>query len=894
MSSDIKLAGLTCEYLENPFGIDTRRPRLSWQLVSERPEVLQTAWQVQVHEDDNLLWDSGMVESEQSTLVTYAGPTLRSRQRCIWRVRVWTGDETPTAWSETAGWEMGLLQTEDWQARWIDPEDEIDPKAFKPAPYLRRDFEFGGPVRSARLYATAQGLYELWLNGRRVGDRMMTPGWSAYHTRLEFQTYDVTDLLQPGDNSLGAILGDGWWRGKVSIDSQRNTYGERLALLLQLEVTLADGSVVVVCSDADWRTRSGPILKSDWKDGEVYDARLELPGWCKTGYDERDWHPVRVVDHPRDHLAASIAPPVRKMERFTPQLLKSRSGQTILDFGQNISGHVQYRVQGPAGTTVKLTHVEALDREGDVAPAQTFLNMDRLLQEVHYTLRGGAVEEYAPRFTSQGFRYVRLEGWPGEPQPEDFEAVAIYSDMPASGHFSCSNPALNQLHSNVLWSMKGNFMDIPTDCPTRERAGWTGDAQVFARAGATLMHCAGFFTRWLQDLAAEQKPDGMVPNLIPNPYHAPGKGNFLITATAGSAGWADAAIMLPWALYQCYGDCELVARQYDSMRAWYGFMRQRSRQTHWVRRFSPRSLLSPQRRRRLRLLQDRGYHWGEWLEPGNSMPAIFAGLITRMLFSCPSVASAYHKHSADLMAQIAGLLGHADEAQTYRDEAAAIRSAWAAEFIAADGSIRPDTQASYVRALAFDLAPGELRARVLQQLLRKISEADNHVGTGFLATGMLCEVLAAEGHADLAWELLLQESDPSWLYAIDKGATTIWESWDAVREDGSTFGSHNHYSKGVVAEFLYRRVAGIEIAAPGYQRILFQPAPGGGLTQVQASIQTMYGEVASAWQLEEGRFRLEVRIPPNTRAEIRLPDGSAPLTAGSGRHDWSCKLREND
>ncbi|MCY4021862.1 MAG: glycoside hydrolase family 78 protein [Anaerolineaceae bacterium] len=890
MNRDVSVTNLVCEYQHNPLGIDAPRPRFSWQLVTGRPGTMQSAWQIQVHEEGVLLWDSGRVKSGQSTHVSYGGPPLRSRQRCNWRVRVWTGSVAVSAWSRAASWETGLMQTADWQADWIDPEGDIDPQAFKPAPFLRRDFDLDANVRSARLYATAHGLYELWLNGQRVGDRWMTPGWSAYHTRLEYQTYDVTDLLRPGANALGAILGDGWWRGKLSLDSKRNSYGERLALLLQLEITLADGSQVVVTSDDEWRaTSDGPVRKSDWKDGEIYDARREMPGWNEPGFNARGWHAARVVDHAKDLLAASSSPPVRRAERFTPVVLKSPGGQTILDFGQNISGHVQFRVQGPAGTQVKLSHVEALGKTGEVEPAQTFLNADRLLQEVHYTLRGEGEEIYAPRFTSQGFRYARLEGWPGEPRPEDFEAVAIYSDMPTTGHFACSNEALNQLHSNVLWSMKGNFMDVPTDCPTRERAGWTGDAQVFARAGATLMDCATFFSRWLRDLTAEQKADGLVPNLVPNPYHD-GKGMFLVRSTEGSAGWADAAIMVPWALYQSFGDREVLERQYDSMLAWYDFMRRRARKTHWLRRLSPHSLLSPGRRRRLQVLQDRGYHWGEWLEPDDAFPWIFFGLINRLLFSAPYVASAYHKHCADLMAQSAEVLGKADEARQFRDEASAIRAAWSEEFIAADGRLKPDKQASYVRALAFDLAPAELRPKLLQQLLRKLQEDDYHVGTGFLSTGMLCEVLAAEGHADLAWKLLLQESIPSWLYAINKGATTIWETWEAVREDGSGFGSHNHYSKGVVVEFLYRRVAGIEIAAPGYRRIRIQPSPGGGLTWARASIQTLYGEVSSSWRIEGGDFRLEARIPPNTTAEVCLPDGSEPFSVASGLHSWHCRL----
>ncbi|MEM8532199.1 MAG: glycoside hydrolase family 78 protein [Chloroflexota bacterium] len=897
MTHTITVTALTCEYLTNPLGIDVTTPRLSWQLTADHPNVSQVAYHIQVSDEHGVVWDSGRVDSCQSVLVRYGGPTLISRQRYRWRVRVWANGEHTSEWSDEAWWEMGLLNRGDWQAQWIDPEGDIAPEAFKPAPYLRRTFTLDQPVRSARIYATAHGLYELHLNGQRVGDQVMTPGWTSYHHRLQYQVYDVTDLLNTGQNAIGAIVGDGWWRGKVGFESLRNTYGERLALLVQLHITYEDGSETSITTDEHWKTTTGPIIKSDFKDGEIYDARLEIPHWNTPDFDDCQWKVVTVVNHKYNHLIAEITPPVRKKEAFHPiYIITTPAGQTVLDFSQNISGWVRMSISGPAGTTIKLTHGEALDKDGNFPPGVKLPipGSDQLLQETHYTLKGQGVEVFEPHFTSQGFRYVWLEGYPGIPNPNEFTAIAIYSDMPQTGTFACSSKQITQLHNNVVWSMKGNFMDIPTDCPTRERAGWTGDAQVFARTGATLMQTSGFFNKWLQDLATDQKPNGIVPNFIPDPYQPTHKEDLLVTGTEGSAGWGDAAVIIPWELYWCFGDTDILEQQYSSMVAWFNYVHKRAQHTHWVRKISPSYWLDTSQPAHWKTLWDTNYHWGEWLEPDKSFAHIIPGILYRLVFSSPTVASAYYKHITDVMTYTAAVLGKPAEARYYRQLSEQIREAYTAMFVKPDGSMEPDTQASYVRLLQFNLVPEEMRPRVVQQLLRLIHAADLHVGTGFLSTGFLCRVLAEEGHADVAYALLNQDTTPSWLYAINRGATTIWEMWEAIKPDGSIEGSHNHYSKGTIAEFLYRIVAGIEIGAPGYQHIIFQPKPGGGLTWARSSHQSMYGEIAAAWQIEEGTFSFEVVVPPNTTAEIRLPDKSAPISVGSGQHRLSCAWKQQE
>ncbi len=875
---------LRCEYLENPLGIDVLKPRLSWQLISDQRGAVQSAYQIQVFSEKGLLWDTGKILSGQSNQIPYAGPDLRSGQRCDWKVRAWDEQGQPSDWSDQAAWEMGLLDPAQWSADWIEPRWEEDPKAFKPCPYFRLPFSINKPVLSARLAITCHGLYEASINGQPVGDQVFAPGYTTYPVRLQYQVYDVSSQVQAGENVIGAILGDGWYRGKIYIMDARNVYGPCLGLLAQLNILYTDGSEELITTHKDWKVKTGPILKSDMKDGEVYDARLEMPGWNAPGFNDSGWQPVRVAHFSKDNLVASMGVPVRKKEHFTPvAVMKTPNGETVVDMGQNFAGVVRLKVKGPQGTVVKLRHGEALDKEGNFTLANLNLNPNSangLRQEIEYTLKGDGEEIYEPHFTVHGFRYVKVDGYPGELTHDALTGIAIYSDMPPTGSFSCSDVQINQLHHNIQWSQKSNFLDLPTDCPTRERAGWTGDAQIFVRTGSYLMNTAAFFTKWLKDLKAGQYADGMVSNFSPNPFGPDKKsaGGGLLTALEGSSGWGDAAVIIPWTIYLTFGDKQILAEQYESMKAWVEYERKCASKMNWVKYLNPRIVFNAERRQRQKFIWDTSYQWGEWLEPGDSTPIKMGiGVLQRVLFGEPLVATAYFAYSSSLLAETAQILGKNEDARIYQELAEQVKQAYMAEFLDRDGHINPDKQASYVRVLQFGLLPDQLRPAVVDHLVRLVNQAGVHIGTGFLSTPFLCSVLGENGHLDLAYALLNQKTIPSWLYSVTKGATTIWESWEGIKEDGTPNASLNHYSYGAVGGWLQRVVAGLEIGEPGYKRILIQPHPGGGLTQASATYQSIYGEIESGWELLDHEFKLNVKIPPNTSARVVIPK-TGPIT----------------
>jgi len=896
---------LMCRNEKDPLGIDDRTPRLSWRFHPDRRGASQSAYQIQVDSNpsfdlpsERLIWDTGKVVSGDSLHHLYQGAPLQTCQRYYWRVRAWDEAGQGGPWSDAAWWEMGLLDPVEWRAVWIEPETEIDPLAFKPCPYLRRSFILGpAPLERARIYVTSHGVYELSLNGRIVGDQVLPPGFTSYHRRLQYQTYDVTDPLREGENVVGVILGDGWYRGKTDALSFRNLYGQAVGLLLQLHIIDAQRRELWVGTDGEWRTATGPLLKSDLKDGEIYDARLEMRGWNEPGFDAGSWRPVRVVEHPKDNLVAQAGPPIRRHETFTPAILKTPDGGTVLDMGQNMAGRVRMRVRGPAGATVVVRRGETLDEQGNFTMKNLnvsqllhkLFKLDVLLQEDRYTLRGGETETYEPRFTYHGFRYVRVDGYPGEPRAEDFLGIALYSDMRMTGSFECSDPLLNRLHRNIEWSMKSNFVDIPTDCPQRERSGWTGDAQVFARTASFLMETLPFFRKWLRDLSADQRPDGMVPNVVPDPSLHTDAG--IIGRTNGSAGWSDAAVTIPWVLYECSGDRGILEEQYASMKAWVSFVEERSRASHWSRWLNP--LRWADRHGDEAFLCDTGYHWGEWQEPDLNP---FIQMLYNFVFSRPDVATAFHAFTTRLLARAAEILGHAEDARHFGERSEAVRRAWARAFVRPDGRIRPDRQASYVRALAFDLLPPEARAGAAKRLVELLRKADYHLSTGFLSTPFLCPVLSRFGYEDVAYRILMQRTPPSWLYPVTRGATTVWEFWEAIRQDGTVgMGSHNHYSPGSVGSWLFDTVCGIQTEPdiPGYKAIRISPRPGGGLTRACATYRSPYGDIESSWEIRDGRIRLDVRVPPNTTAIVQLPgaaaenvtEGGVPLASVAGVHD---------
>ena len=890
--STTTLQRLRCEYQQNPLGIDVRQPRLSWQLVSDQRGAVQSAYQVQAAESaealavgGDLLWDSGKVASDQSLHVAYAGPALHSTQRCCWRVRAWDGAGLPTAWSaDAAAWEMGLLGASDWSAGWITPDWEEDVTQSQPAPLLRRSFTLDGAVKSARVYVTALGLYELHLNGQRVGDGQLTPGWTSYDDRLQVQTYNVTGLLKTGDNALGAMLADGWYRGWLGFENNRNTFGKQLALLLELRVTYADGRTTVITSDDHWHAALGPIRMADIYNGETYDARLEQAGWDAAGFDERAWRGVRQLEYSKEILVAQFGPFVRRQEELKPRaILLSPAGETIYDFGQNMVGWVRLQVQGPAGATVTLQHAEVLDQQGNFYTA----NLRQAKQTVQYTLKGQGVEVFEPRFTFMGFQFVKVEGFPGEPTLDSLTGVVVHSDMPSSGSFECSNPLINQLQHNIVWGQKGNFVDVPTDCPQRdERLGWTGDAQVFVRTATFNRDVAGFFTKWLRDLAADQLPNGIVPNVVPNVMGRAAPSPFEV---GGSSAWGDAGVIVPWTIYLAYGDRRILEEQYVSMSAWVNFIREQAGEKY---------------------LWDSGFHFGDWLDYRG-----LGGMEAVPATDRELVATAFYAYSTHLLMNTAQVLGKTDDAARLADQLAKVKAAFLKEFVAPGGRVASGSQTSYVLALHYDLLPEELRPSAAARLAQKVREFGYHLTTGFVGTPYLCHVLSRFGYTDLAYELLNQETYPSWLYPVKMGATTIWERWDGIKPDGSFqdagMNSYNHYAYGAIGEWLYRVAAGIEIdpQQAGYKHILIQPQPGGGLTQVRAAYQSPYGEIVSAWQLSAQDFRLQATIPANTSATVRIPatdlaqvtesgqavagaflkDGAVEVQIGSGQYDFTSR-----
>lgn len=867
----LDVTALRVEYLSNPLGIDAPRPRLSWRITSDTRNTLQAAYQLQVgatptdlDRGSALLWDSGRITSDASVFVAYAGPPLQSRTRYYWRVRVWDSTGRVSRWSSAALWETGLLHAADWNARWVGPAASSGDSLPSPSPLLRRAFRVNGPIRSARVYVTSLGLYELYLNGRRVGDQVFTPGWTSYRHRLQYQTYDVTGLLGPGANAIGAVLGDGWYRGYLGFFGQRNLYGRRLALFLQLEIRYQDGRVERVVSDTDWKTDTGPILSSDIYRGETYDARQERDGWAAPGYDDHDWSPAALVEPPPATLLASVSPPVRRVRELHPvSIERAPSGETVFDLGQNFTGWARLTVRGSPGTTITLRYAEVLDKSGDLYTA----NLRGASQTDRYTLAGNGTERYEPHFTFHGFRYVAVAGLPGPAATGTITGIALSSDLAQTGQFETSDTLLNRLQRNIVWGERSNFLDVPTDCPQRdERLGWTGDAQVFSRTAAFNMDVSGFFAKWLADLAADQDTSGIVPWVIPNLF-----GDSI--HFGGTAGWSDAAVIIPWTMYQAYGDRELLERQYPSMRAWVDYARRRADAD---------------------LIWRPGWQFGDWLALHSDDPS-YPGATT----GTDLIATAFLAHSADLVGRAAAALDRADDAAKYAGLYRAVRAAFDREFVSAAGRVGENTQTSYALALAFDLLPDSIVPVAVDRLAQGVRARGVHLTTGFLGTPVLLHALSGNGHASLAFELLTQRSYPSWLYPITRGATTMWERWDGIRPDSSFedpgMNSFNHYAFGAVGDWMYRNIGGIDLdpAAPAYQRSRIAPRVGAGLTSARASLDTPYGILASAWSIHGGQFALDVTVPANTTAEVTL--WSTPVGAVlEGGHPVRGEQRGND
>lgn len=832
------------EYMKNPMGLDICAPFLSWNCSGG---LRQTAYRIVAVSGSETIWDSGKVETRD--MGCRFGGELHSRQRISWKICLWDENGEPGPWSEEATFEMAFLEKSQWQAKWINPELTLDETQRQPASYLRRKFTLNA-WQTGRLYITCHGVYAAYLNGKRVSDFILAPGTTEYAKRLYYQVYDVTDALQRGENELLVVLGDGWYRGNNGIDGRCNLFGKDIALLCQLET---DGQVQV-CSDESWEaSQNGAIRFNDLQDGEVCEA------FRGNG---TDFHGVKVKDHGYDNLMCSNNVAVHEQERFQPAILKTPNGETVLDFGQNLAGYVEFTVNALQGQEIFMIHGETLDSDGNFTNANFQpVGRDRKLirQEVRYLCQDG-INHYKPTFCFFGFQYVKLV----TPIPVGnftFTAHAVYSDMDQTGWFTCSNEDVNQLVRNTLWSQKSNFLDIPTDCPTRERQGWTGDAGIFADTGLYLMDCYPVLRKWLADVRCTQRSDGIIRGVAPRTDDGSGVSGML----DGSAGWAEACVIVPYALYKATGNPQVLDENYEMMQRWMVFAEKRAQKSRWWRALSLKH--------HKEYIVDTGFHWGEWQEPD---VFVLKALLKNIFLGAPETATGYFAHSCRLMAEIAGILGKAEDRNKYASLAEKVKKAYRSVALK-HGEIRSNRQANYVRPIAMGLLTQEEKQKAAATLNQMVIQNDYHLNTGFLSTPFLCSVLSDCGYRDTAYRLLLQEECPGWLYAVKQGANTIWESWNGKLPDGSIQDSLNHYSYGAVVGWLFSGVCGIQTNG---SRITISPQPNRLLEYAQAAFDSPMGMIRSSWRYDGDSLIYEIEIPANCEATVVIEGNEKHLAAG--------------
>lgn len=863
--ADVRPIGLHAAESADGSWVGVASPRLSWRLEGDRGSVRQVGYELQVGDEPGFSDDvvsSGFIVASAPMGAAWPGAPFTSRQTRYVRVRIWT-EQGRTAWSEPHRVEAALLEADDWIARPISPTGNVGRREPAPAPLVRRSFHLDRPVASARLYVTALGVHDTWINGERVGDAVLDPGWTAYQSRLLYAAYDVTPLLHDGENVLSAMIGDGWWRGNLTWEPKRAVYGETTAFLAQLEIVFEDGSVLVLPTDNSWRGGSGAVVSADIYDGSTCDLRLEPTGWRTAGFDEAAWETVDTLPLPLG-LELRAAPPVRVIDRWPLDFRPTPWGTLIADCGQNLAGYVRLRARGPRGATIIARHAEVLMPDGQLFTAA----LRHAKATDRYILADEMSVDLEPPFTFHGFRYVELFCEAGV-EIEAAELCALSSDLVQTGDFECSDPRLNKLHQNVVWSQHANFLALPTDCPQRdERMGWTGDIQVFAPTACTIADARTFLASWLTDLRIEQRADGAVAVTVPN-----------VIAEShlafGAAGWGDAATLTPWALYEAYGDRQILIDQFGSMQAWVDWCASRRDESG---------------------LWTGDFQFGDWLDPG--APADRPDKATT---DSGFVATAYLAHSAGTLAATARVLGLPLEAERYealsREVAAAAWARWRDHALT--------TQAGCAIAIMFDIAP-KADAEVAAGRLASLVEAnDGRIATGFLGTPLVLPALTRGGQVEAAYRLLMNDACPGWLFQVKAGATTTWERWDGLRADGSinggemafgdgsTMTSFNHYAYGAVAEWLYRTVAGLapDTSDPGYGTILFAPRPGGGLRHARAHCLTPYGHNQIAWRLgSDNGLDVELEIAAGARGRFAPPPGwrldgdGSTLDLASGVH----------
>ncbi|PZQ90866.1 MAG: alfa-L-rhamnosidase [Leifsonia xyli] len=842
---------LRTDYLVEPIGLGTTEPRLFWTCAGG---LAQTAYRIVAHRAGELVWDTGRVDSPRMTGIPWEGAALGSRDRIEWSVQLWDEDGAPGT-PVASSFELGLLAAADWSASWITGDYRPVTRERYPVDCFRTEFASGdaagAEVASARLYITACGLYEASMNGERVGDAVMAPGFTSYGERLHYQAYDVTELVRRGTNTLEVQLADGWFRGAIGAMGRRNVYGRETKLLAQLELRLVDGTTRTIGSGGDWHwSNDGALRFADMKDGETVDLRMR-PGY--GGRAKATSYPV--VPSASGNVVA------REQERFTPEVTRTPAGAQLFDFGQNIAGYVELEWEARAGQQLVLRFGEVVGENGelDLSPIQVRAGKENAspLQRIELHSADG-MNRYRTRFAVFGFQYAELVS-ELELAPEQLTAIAVYSDMRTTGAWESSHPLVDRFVENTRWSMKGNFLEVPTDCPTRERAPWTGDVQIFTRTGTFLMDTSAFLGKWLVDLRDRQGADGKVPCHAPdvrNNEYLPGYD--AIKRMDGAAGWADAAVLVPLRLYELYRDEQLLRDSYASMKAHVVFQIGRTGRTG----FMGKRVSGPDHR----YISNVGQAFGEWLEPKDVYQPKFMDFVAPH----PEEATAYLAHACAIMVQVATLLGHDEDVALFEEYRDGCTRAYVNQFTPVDST----RQSKLVRPLALGLLEGELAESTLAQLVAAIEERDYRVGTGFLSTPLILPLLSRMGRSDVAYRMLENESSPGWLHEVLAGATTVWEDWEGDS-------SRNHYSPGSVCQWLFETVAGVDVV--GERAFRLAPVPGGTLEHASFRYASVFGEVASSWRRDGGTVHYRFEVPANTTAEIALPGGT---TASVGAGVW--------
>lgn len=844
----LDITSLKVNHMSSPSGITDPQPVFSWITESDSRNASQSACRIQVFDGRKRVWDSGKMAGDNSIAVPYAGKQLKSATKYEWRVRVWDNDGARSGWSSRAGFITGLFDASEWEAKWIEAENT------DASPLMRREFTVKKKVKSALAFVTAHGVYEASVNGCKVGDAFLAPGYTSYDKHLQYQTYDITDMIVEGENAFGIELARGWYlnnMGFVNPASYRpNFCGTNVAALAQIQITYKDGSKETVVTDGSWKCSTGGILESSIYNGETFDAGRVQQGWNTVGFDDSRWQNASETDYGYDNLAPQDCELVVTEQYVSPrELIETPAGELVIDFGQNLVGTEVLSFTGKPGQTIKISHAEYLDENGNFYTVNL-----RSAKALSTYVCDGTPQEFSAKFTFYGFRYIRVEGMErDELNLSDFKAAVRFSGIEPAGSFTCSDERVNRLQSNIQWSQRGNFVDIPTDCPQRdERLGWTGDAEVFARTATFNRQTYAFYSKWLKDLEADQFPGGEVTDIVPFVKNLVG---------AGHVGWADAATIIPWTLYMAYGDSKVLETQYKSMKKWVDCIIAQAGES---------------------LLWNTGWHYGDWLS------YVEAGEKDGFQIATPNPISqqCHFANSADIMARTAELLGNNADAEYYagiRDKA---KEAFCREYLNEDGSLSANTQTAYILALAYDMLPEDIRPAAAARLAENV-EYYGHLTTGFLGTPHINRVLTENGYNNLAYMLLFNDTCPSWLYPITMDATTIWERWNSMLPDHTIpdngMNSFNHYSYGAIGDWLYRYVAGISETSPGFKTICIKPYPGEGLTSAAAEEITPYGKAASAWRVaEDGTFVMDVTIPFNTTAEVFVPAAEGAEVALDG------------